>query len=159
MSRQFVWSALVFLLMVGCGNPIYQKVQQPKKHAVALSLERTPCFGKCPVYLAQFDLSKRQLTYEGRKFVNHEGVKTYELHDSDVRLIQMQLEEIDFLAFSDQYDGPVSDLPSCITTLTIDGEEVKQVTNRLEAPEKLIAFERLLDGILMKYTDPQLETY
>ena len=150
---------MAILLMVACGNPIYQKIQKPQQHAIELSLERTPCFGKCPVYLAHFDLSKKELTYEGRKFVDQEGVQTFQLQNSDVLLIQNQLKEVDFLAFADQYDGPVSDLPSCITTLTIDGEQVKQVTNRLEAPEKLIAFERLLDGILKKYTAPHLHTF
>lgn len=159
MRMRTVLNALAILLMVGCGNPIYQKIQQPQKHAVEVSLERTPCFGKCPVYLAHFNLSKKELTYDGRKFVPQEGQQKFALHESDVLLIQNALKEADFMALSDRYDGPVSDLPSCITTLTLDGEEVKQVTNRLEAPDQLIALERLLDSVLYKYIAPELETY
>lgn len=135
---------------VSCGNPLYKKISAPAANEVVFSLERTPCMGKCPVYKATFDLGEKELRYDGRKFVEHTGEKTFSLSDDEVAHIANLLETNDYLAFEDRYDGPITDVPACITQLSLGGIEEKRVYNRYEGPEKLLELERALDAILLE---------
>ena len=138
-----------FLMIASCGNPLYKKISAPEGHQISLSLERTPCLGECPVYKATFDLSDKELRYEGRQFVSGKGKQTYALTAEEVNRISSIIEANDYLGFQDNYDGPITDVPSCITRLSIAGIEEKSIYHRFEGPEKLIEIEQLLDSILL----------
>ncbi|MEX2379695.1 MAG: DUF6438 domain-containing protein [Vicingaceae bacterium] len=110
-------------------------------------LQRTSCFGHCPIYTVSF-YAEGYVLYQGEKWVELEG--NFYSHASEKQLseIRRKAEAIDFFELKEQYDNEhVTDLPSTITTLK--GEEgFKVVANRYEGPEQLKEFEKLIDEIV-----------
>jgi hypothetical protein len=148
MMNKIALMGLLLGMLISCGNPIYKEINEPKKNEVVVTIQRTACFGQCPIYDASFDLGNAELRYNGKKFVSLEGEHTYSLSAEEVKSIQDGLVECNFLSLSDSYDGPISDVPSCITSVKMHQELVKEVLNRMDGPEELEKFEDLLDAIL-----------
>lgn len=146
MKRLF--ALFILLLAVACGNPMYNQIKAAEQNDVKVTLQRTACFGQCPIYKATFDLSNAKLQYFGERFVKTEGEREFDLTEEEVSRIQKKIVEVDYLTLEGKYDGPISDVPSCITTLSVQGEMVKEVTNRVDGPDRLKEYENLLDEIL-----------
>jgi hypothetical protein len=110
-------------------------------------LQRTPCFGRCPIYTVSF-YEDGYVLYEGEKWVDREGI--YYSHASNKQLneIREKAKGINFFEMKAQYDNEyVTDLPSTITTIKRkDGFKV--VANRYEGPEQLLDLEKLIDEII-----------
>ena len=120
--------------------------------AVVVRLERTSCFGECPVYSVTID-GRGNVVYEGAKFVRVEGRQTDTIPASRVAAIVATAERIGFFGLRDQYrsirnpDGTtssVTDLPTTIVTISRDGKP-KRVEDYIGAPEGLKQLEREID--------------
>ena len=110
-----------------------------------ISLERTMCFGRCPVYKLTV-YSDGKVEYEGKDFVKEKGVRRSRISEKDFRKLMKKVEEIGFFEFKDRYDGRVTDLPTRITTVT-KGDVSKTVRNYYGGPESLSDLERLIDEV------------
>ena len=119
-----------------------------------ISLERTACFGTCPVYEVSV-FADGSVTFTGTRFVESVGDYSTQIGRSGFRRLVEFSEDIGFFDLDDEYrygraeDGSrivVSDLPSRITTIYRDGE-VKSVLNYFRGPEELEQFERLIDTV------------
>lgn len=110
-------------------------------------LQRTACFGSCPIYTVSF-YAGGYVLYQGEKWVDLEGVFYSRVSEKQLSEIQKKAEAINFFEMKAQYDNEhVTDLPSTITTLK--GEEgFKVVANRYEGPERLEELEKLIDEIV-----------
>lgn len=115
----------------------------------SITLERTPCFGTCPVYRVTV-VGDGSVTYVGEMFVAVEGEQRSAITQSQVRKLARQLESIDFLSLQDSYtDMGATDMPSAITTLHLNGQ-VKTVVHYhgdFTAPESLTELENLIDEL------------
>lgn len=112
-----------------------------------ITLERTPCFGTCPVYTVTLD-SDGKLTFIGKDFANPKGQYETYIPLDEVQKIRAALVSINFLNLQDSYDNVyISDLPSAITTLNVNGKVVKTVTNRYNPPPQLVKFELMIDNL------------
>lgn len=110
-------------------------------------LQRTPCFGRCPIYTVSF-YENGFVLYKGEKWVEREGMYSSLATEKQLNKIRDKAEAINFFELKDQYDNEhVTDLPSTITTLK--GEQgFKVVANRYEGPEKLEELEKLIDELV-----------
>jgi hypothetical protein len=108
-------------------------------------LERTPCYGQCPMYKFKIYNSGYAL-YEGKRFVEKLG--TYETHFSAAVLekIKTKVKDINYFGFRDQYPKTASDFPSVKTAIIIDGKR-KEIMDGTGAPSALKEFEKYLDSI------------
>src|SRR5689334_24897887 len=87
-----------------------------------ITLERTACFGSCPVYkLTIFDDGK--VLFDGKDFVKRPGMDTSQIKKSDLEELIRQFEKIDYLNLDENYtDDPKNcpqqstDAPSAITS-------------------------------------------
>lgn len=113
---------------------------------VLASIERTPCFGSCPIYKATF-FDNGEVKYVGKHFVENIGTYTTLIAVEDLDRIGEFAAEIGYFDMEDAYPTPISDFPTCITSVNIDGKQ-KSILNGENAPRDLIGFERFLDNLL-----------
>jgi len=157
----FPLSAFLFLLsallLFGCkskeqATAATTSEPSPNKETVAegpqvlASIERTSCFGKCPIYKAIF-FDNGEVRYVGKNFVENVGTYTTLISMDDLESINEFAAEIGYFDMEDAYPTPIADFPKCITSFRTDGKE-KSILNGENAPRDLIGFERHLDGLL-----------
>ena len=89
---------------------------------VAITLERTPCFGTCPVYTVTI-LEDGTVNYVGQDFVEVTGEQTSQIEPEVVQQMVAAFEEAGYFEWDATFDTQtVSDLPTIITSVTRDGE-------------------------------------
>lgn len=122
----------------------------------AVTLERTACFGGCPVYSVLVSPSG-QVSYHGKAHVRRVGTATGQIPAKQVETLVAELEKAGYFELSDRYTSTdpacgryATDLPSVITTARIGGR-----TKRVEhdygcrgAPGALVILERRIDEVL-----------
>lgn len=95
---------------------------QETKAQVVITLERTPCFGACPVYsVSIYDDGK--VTYNGGNFVEVTGEQTSEIDPATVTLMVEAIEKVGYFDWDEAYNTrTVSDLPTVTTSVTRNGQ-------------------------------------
>ena len=121
----------------------------------AITLERTPCFGRCPVY--RVSISRSGLVrYEGKRFVADSGTDSARISREAVTRLLGELEQAGFYGFDEKYVAGASacglyatDLPSAITSVD-DGKRSKRIEHDhgcSEAPGALAGLENKIDQV------------
>ena len=87
--------------------------------------------------------------YEGKKFVPNEGKYEGQLNIKTLALIQDKIRQVDFFNLDSVYDARISDLPSVILEVNMDGKNHK-VIDRYKGPKKLREFEKYIDNFILK---------
>ena len=118
------------------------------KNKAFFSMKRTPCYGKCPTYNIIF-FNDGKVIYEGKKFVPNEGKYEGQLNIKTLALIQDKIRQVDFFNLDSVYDARISDLPSVILEVNMDGKNHK-VIDRYKGPKKLREFEKYIDNFILK---------
>ena len=122
----------------------------------AVSLERTACFGGCPVYTISVTLSG-QVSFEGKAHVRQLGTATGQIPKQRVNALLIELERAGYFGFASRYAASepacgryVTDLPSAISSATLGGR-----TKRIQhdhgcgsAPGALLVLEHRIDEVL-----------
>ena len=152
--KNLFWGFILLLSIsaVGCKSKknLTEKFFLEQKESFKFSMERTPCFGKCPIYTIKIT-DDGSVEFEGKKFVEPQGVETFKLNAEDLALLKKKLIEINYLGLEDKYDTEyISDLPSTITVLYRGLVEEKKVINRHNGPAKLKEFEAFIDSLWKK---------
>ena len=128
-----------------------EKIKIPKgvDENLLVSLQRTACFGKCPVFTINI-LKDGKATYSGVAHVKKRG-QYVAVADSDfIKKIQKRAKEINFLKMSDKYpkgDIEITDIPTTVTYIR-QGERGKLISDNYDAPKELIEFEKWLENEL-----------
>ncbi|MEI2612218.1 MAG: DUF6438 domain-containing protein [Candidatus Promineifilaceae bacterium] len=87
---------------------------------VIITIERTMCFGFCPDYRLSI-YGNGKVVYEGRYYVRVEGTRTTYIPKRKVRELVSEFERIGFYNFDDNYAIGVTDMPSVLITLNLEG--------------------------------------
>ena len=112
-----------------------------------VKMRKTPCFGKCPYFeVSIFD--DGLIKYEGFKFVDRIGLYSSKINKKQVALIEDFIRRIDFFSFDEVYDARVTDLPSIIIEINLNGEYHK-VKGRYKIPEKFKLFTKFIDDLIL----------
>jgi len=120
------------------------KAQWPPRDAV-VRLQRTSCFGPCPVYTITVD-AFGTVTYEGERFVRVTGRHTAQISPQAVWGLLQRAERIRFFEMKDVYTANVSDQSTTFVTVTANGR-TKRVKDYYNAPDALREFEREIDDV------------
>ncbi|MGB7604538.1 MAG: DUF6438 domain-containing protein [Lutisporaceae bacterium] len=129
-----------------------------------IKLERTMCYGDCPVYEVTVD-SKGNVEYIGDTFVYKIGQLNSKISNRKVKQLADKLYEFNYKSFVyEPGDLFATDHPSCITTVKYLNGEIKTVDHYLGhflVDKKLSEFENSIDRILgtKKYVSPKLYIY
>jgi hypothetical protein len=110
-----------------------------------ISLERTPCFGTCPVYKLTVH-SDGKVEYEGKDYVKEKGSRSSKIDQKLFLRLMKKVDAIGFFKLNDRYEGRVTDLPTRITTVT-KGDVSKTVRNYYGGPKGLRDLEQLIDEV------------
>lgn len=122
-----------------------QRAGTQVKDSLFASIERTPCFGRCPTYSVKIYKSG-YVIYEGIRFVDKLGTYSTRISEREIQAIINKANEIGYFELNEVYDSPVTDLPSTITYLSVNGQK-KRIKDRVSGPEKLREYEKIFDGI------------
>jgi len=122
----------------------------------AITLERTPCFGSCPVYTVSVS-STGVLAYEGRANVRQIGTAKGQMPAKQVEALLIELERAGYFTFANRY---ASSEPTCVRYSTdsptvISSATFRGRTKRIEhdygcggVPGALTLLERRIDEVL-----------
>ncbi len=117
----------------------------PKTTITEITLERTACYGTCPIYKVILE-SNGTATYIGMQFVERKG--TYKAYISGFEQLAKIIEARKYFSFSASYTEPVTDLPSAITSVVRNGKR-KTINNYANSgPIELWEIETLIDGLI-----------
>ena len=140
---------LLFLcVLFACGsskNSTETKVKELKKELI-ISLQRTPCYGTCPIYKMEI-FSDGSASYHGERFVDKIGDYEFTVSRETINYILKKAVESGFFELEDKYTANITDLPKTITFIKNSREE-KRVINYYGAPKALKEFESLVDGCI-----------
>ncbi|MBL8146228.1 MAG: hypothetical protein JNL34_07575 [Anaerolineae bacterium] len=93
----------------------------------ALTLERTACFGSCPIYSVTI-YDDGTVVYQGERYVDVTGEQTSQIDPATVQMAVEAFADAGYFEWDESYtDMYVTDLPSVISSVTRDGE-----THRIE---------------------------
>ncbi len=129
----FRWLTLL-LFMAAFG--IIAVTAQDGTSEVVITLERTACFGSCPVYTITI-LEDGTVQYEGDRNVTATGYQVSEISPETVAAMVAAFEDAGYFGWDDAYDTQtVSDLPTVITSVTSDGttQRIVRYTGDQTAP-------------------------
>ncbi len=126
---------------------------QSAASAPVITLERTACFGGCPVYTISVSPSG-EVQYEGRAHVRQLGAATGRVPRERVDSLLSELDRGGYFTFAERYTSPepacgryVTDSPSVITSVTLRGH-TKRIAHDYgcgAAPGALVVLEHRID--------------
>lgn len=123
-----------------------EKVEMKTEPQMLASINRTACYGQCPMYKATF-MDNGEVFYVGKRFVENIGTYKTLISADEVNDIKAKIVEFDYFSLDSLYPTPIADFPSCITEANLNGER-KKVIDRRNPPQNLKAFEKYLDSLL-----------
>lgn len=123
----------------------------------AITLERTACFGACPIYEVRIT-SDGAVTFNGREYTKTKGMATGQISSSDFRRLVSEFESLDYFSLPDRFapgtpvcPRMVTDMPSANTSLRLNGK-TKSVSHYRGCGDsgvlgKLITLENRIDEV------------
>jgi hypothetical protein len=156
--------ALLFLTAAACApRPAEEGAPSPGPDVVVaarpdstlVTLERTPCFGACPVYTVSIS-GAGSVRFVGTRFTTRLGVATAEIPPGRVDSLVEELRQGGYFEFADAYvaDAPgcgryATDSPTVITSVVAGGarKEIRHDYGCGDAPPGLGALEKRIDEV------------
>ena len=125
---------------------------EAKNHGVTeVGLERSPCYGFCPVYTVVIK-SDGTFRYKGEKYVQRVGNYTGKVSTYGFDQLAQFIKDSGYTELQDSYSHMVTDNATVYSTVVIGGKR-KVIRNYANAgPTKLWAVEQLIDKLLLEAT-------
>jgi hypothetical protein len=139
-SLFFSFSFVVFITVYPCAHDL---------SGLIITLERTMCFGKCPVYTLTI-YGDGTVNYEGKKHVAVMGSQMASISEHKVNQLIDEFMRINYFSLQNSYTKRgVTDMPSAITSIRIGGREktIRHYHGDRTAPPELKKLERRIDEI------------
>ena len=113
-------------------------------------MERTACYGTCPVYTLTI-YGSGNVIYEGKDFVKTKGSVESTISEEKIGQLVSEFDKVDYFSLNDSYvERVITDAPSAITSIML-GEKTKTIKHYhgdLNAPEELTELENRIDEIV-----------
>ncbi len=158
-------AASLVLLVLACsgrpGSPAVDSTSTPAPASAeenagpVATLERTPCFGTCPVYQVSI-FRDGTVKFVGKQHVKQKGEATVSVSRGAVDSLLAELESAGFFDFADEYvmDSPAcgpyaTDSPTVITSLATGGrtKRIRHDYGCSGAPAELRPLEQKIDDV------------
>jgi len=119
-----------------------------------VGMERTSCFGTCPVYSVIIERDGT-FRYDGGRYAPKAGQWTGHVRKWDLDNLTAFICDTDYMKLASHYEIGYTDSPTAYTTVITDGKR-KIISNYADAgPIKLWAIQQLIDKLLLEATwDP-----
>ncbi|NSW90363.1 MAG: hypothetical protein HPY74_06760 [Firmicutes bacterium] len=129
-----------------------------------VKLQRTMCFGTCPVYTVTVD-KEGNVKYYGEMFVYKSDEHHWKISMRKVKQLNDLIVEFGFESFIyEPGDEFITDCPSCITTVKYSNGKTKEIDHyygHVLIDDSLTAFEKMIERIIgtKRYVNPKLYIY
>lgn len=125
----------------------YVSVSPEEEDSVLVSVASTPCYGTCPVINFRIYYSGRMWLDAERDYKSYSGTYEAQASDSSIAVLIRSAYNAEFYSLEDEYDAPVTDLPSRYVYFHHSGQK-KEIHLRMNVPDELKEFEaEILDLI------------
>jgi len=133
----FFFVAIAFFSLTACASKkhITRQSKTPRMHMEYLLMERTACFGKCPVYAIEL-FKDGTIAYTGKRFVEDSGKYEKNIGKAAVEKIFQQFMTLRADTCRASYDLLIADLPGINYHYNINGEE-RKISNATFGPSYL----------------------
>ena len=140
---------------VNTGDSI-EHVEIPPADQVFASIERTACYGTCPVYKLTI-YQNGLVIFQGRHLWNDDdsvdssrmGLFNGSMSEQDMLKIGAKATELGFFQFEDIYSSSgITDLPTTTTFINLNGIPKTVVNENYNVPRPVFEFEYFIDGFL-----------
>jgi hypothetical protein len=142
------FSVIVILSLTGCAGKYTNG--EPNYKDMVITLERTPCYGFCPVYKLTIG-GDGTVVYEGKDFVSIRNREETTISRDEIDQLVKEFKRIDYFSLNDEYtERTITDAPSVITSITLDGKTktIEHYHGDFSAPEELTELEDAIDEIV-----------
>lgn len=112
---------------------------------IEIRLERTACFGTCPVYSVTLR-DDGTVLYVGGSHTRVSGSHTWTIDPAAVRALARDMQREGYFELQDAYQGMMTDHPTTYTTLTI-GTRSKRIKDYVSGPKKLKEMQERIDEV------------
>ena len=112
-----------------------------------IEMEKTPCYGQCPVYTIKIDKNGKGL-FEGVENTEKTGTFRFSLSGEELERLVTSFREIRFFEMEDEYYRPVSDLPTTYLSHYADGAQ-KKIKDYAGAPPELKSLEQEIETLVL----------
>jgi hypothetical protein len=116
---------------------------------LVITLERTGCYGPCPAYIVTLR-SDGSVTFDGRYYTKVKGTETAHVDPAAVRQLAQKFIDADFYSLDDSYHFAVTDSPTYVLCLSIDGHSKKvidYVGSSVGMPDSVTDLEEAVDSV------------
>ena len=141
---------LIAVIMIAAGCTGTKTPTPEELRDVKITLERTECFGTCPVCKLTV-YGDGRVVYEGIRFVKVEGIIKTKISEDKIKQLVSEFNRIDYFSLDSSYEElNATDMPSAITSYTVNGKTktVRHYHGDLSAPKKLAQLENRIDEIV-----------
>lgn len=127
----------------------YDEVASTKHGITEIGIERTACFGDCPIYTFIIK-SDGTFRYKGVEYVERKGEFTGKIPVWYFHQLAQFIRDSSYMELEDAYTQEVTDHPTTYTMVVMNGKR-KTISNYANAgPTKLWAIEQLIDDLITK---------
>jgi len=134
--------SFVFIVAISCTGT--RKISNDQ---LLMQMEKTPCYGACPVYTISIDQAGNGLL-EGLENTEYTGLFSFRLSKRQLNNLDAAFSQADFFALEDKYHAFVSDLPTIHLFYNKDGKE-KKVMDYYGAPQELKDLEKKIESLVL----------
>ena len=128
-----------FLIIISSCSLLEKKIQTSN---VFISMKRTPCYGTCPQYQVTI-FSNGLIKYEGKRFVDKIGCFHSKLSRKKIENIVSLVNKINYFKLDSVYSSNVTDLPSVVTEVIVNGKSHRVVDEKLFETELNILYDEI----------------
>ncbi len=139
--KKIVLSLFTLVILSSCAGV---KVIGDNKGQVA-AIEKSPCFGKCPVYSMQI-FKDGKVSYEGKMNTKKLGVFQKNITKKELKDIAKAFESAKFTTLQDIYTSELEDLPSTMLYYS-NGSINKSVVGKENRPPQVLQLQYMLEKI------------
>ncbi|MGY8932421.1 MAG: DUF6438 domain-containing protein [Flavobacteriales bacterium] len=136
-----ILSVFFIFLIISCNT--VSKSTKEELNQLTISLEKTACFGTCPVFKIKIFKNGKGI-FEGKKFVKKPGLIDFKLSQKEIQKILVKAENIKFSKMLDEYSEKITDLPTTYIQI-----KEKKIKDYFGAPKKLKDLETLIEEIVL----------
>lgn len=142
MINKIILTLLCAAFFIGCAHR--NEFSKKEKKAFYISVEKTACFGTCPIYKLEIENSQAML--DAKRFTDNVGMSLQPMPDKDYHALQDSCFKLDWASYDEEYLTGYSDLPSTIVRFSIHPKDTIEVRYEgSEAPAELIRLGNYLD--------------
>lgn len=139
---------LFFIIYELSKDDIKEKMTTKRSDLPLFNMQKTKCFGNCPVYDAAI-YPDGTVAYNGDENVNRIGYYEFKLTKNELNSIKKDIADLDVMNLSNDYDGNITDVPSTILMFFQNGS-TKKIKARYNIPPKLQSFINKMHKLINK---------